>query len=178
MRAKLYRLTPLLLFWGIGFFLYKGLSLNPRSLPSVLINQSLPYIEVKNLMHPNKIFSSKDLQGSVSLLNVFASWCESCLAEHVFLMKLRDEGIQIYGLNYRDDSRAVKKFLKRYGNPYQAIGADTNGHAGMALGVYGVPETFLIDKSGRVRYRFDGVLTQNQYDKHIKTLIETLKAAS
>ncbi|KTD06725.1 DsbE family thiol:disulfide interchange protein [Legionella jamestowniensis] len=160
---KFWRLIPLFFFVLLVLFLWRGLSLEPQTLPSAKINQALPAFQLTSLGsgHP---FTPKILQGQVSLLNVWASWCSACIEEQVFLMQLSREGVPIYGLNYKDDTQNATQWLKEWGNPYRAIGEDHDGSVAIDLGVYGAPETFLIDKKGVIRFRHVGILNDTSWN--------------
>ncbi|NKB46274.1 MAG: DsbE family thiol:disulfide interchange protein [Legionellales bacterium] len=151
---------PLMVFIGIGIFLWRGLQLEPQRLPSTLLEQPLPEFQLPDLLETQQVLTNHDLSGQYSLLNVWASWCYACRAEHSLLLQLaRQEQIPIYGLNYKDAPLDAVDWLQQLGNPYTAIGADHLGKVAIDLGVYGAPETFLIDGQGIVRYRHVGVLT-------------------
>ena len=141
------------LFW-------RGLSLDPRKLPSVQIGKLLPAFKLTSLQDESSVFVSADMQGQVALLNVWASWCASCVQEQGFLLQLAQQGVKIYGLNYKDDPMDAKQWLTAWGNPYVKTGMDRDGRVAIDLGVYGAPETFLVDQHGMIRYRHTGVLTK------------------
>ncbi|CEK10348.1 DsbE family thiol:disulfide interchange protein [Legionella hackeliae] len=159
---KLWRLAPLFAFVLLVVFLWRGLSLEPQTLPSAKIGQSLPAFQL-TMLGSEQLFSPQILQGQVSLLNVWASWCSACIDEQVFLMQLYREGVPIYGLNYKDDTKNATQWLKEWGNPYRAIGEDHEGTVAIDLGVYGAPETFLIDKNGVIRFRHVGILDEKSW---------------
>ncbi|MCW9023131.1 MAG: DsbE family thiol:disulfide interchange protein [Gammaproteobacteria bacterium] len=171
-------LIPLAIFIVLAIFLGIGLTLDPKHVPSPLIDKPAPAFQLPRLYEPEATISSNDFKGQVSIFNVWASWCGACRAEHPFLMKLaREKTINIYGLNYKDKSDDAKRWLVQYGgNPYKAIAYDENGRAGMDWGVYGVPETFLIDKKGMVRYKHVGPLDPGVWTNNILPLIQKLKA--
>ncbi|HHO69558.1 MAG TPA: DsbE family thiol:disulfide interchange protein, partial [Gammaproteobacteria bacterium] len=139
-------LTPLLLFLALAGLLYKGLSLDPHRVPSPLIGKPAPAFSLPRLQQPDAVLSSDDLKGKVSLLNVWATWCVACRAEHPLLVQLARQGVPIYGLNYKDKRPDAQRWLQRYGNPYLANAFDADGRVGIDWGVYGTPETFVIDK--------------------------------
>ena len=152
-----------LIFILFLFALQKG---DPSSLPSVLINKpvpafSLPPLPADNLVNGFNGFDASDMKrGNVSLLNIWASWCVPCREEHPALMTLARAGVPIYGLNYKDKPQAATRFLTSLGNPYQKIGMDQDGRVAIGFGVYGVPETFVIDGEGKILHRHIGPLTQ------------------
>ncbi len=169
---------PIALFALLSLFLWKGLSLNPRELPSVQIGKKLPNFKLPRLDDMQKSFSKKQLAHRVALLNVWASWCEACIEEQMFLMQLSREGVALYGINYKDTNDDALTWLHQWGNPYQMIGVDKEGKTAIDLGVYGTPETYLIDKKGIIRYRHAGVLTQELWLSTIKPLMHELEQNS
>jgi len=173
MRHIYWRLIPALFFGVFVIFLWRGLSLNPHALPSTKIGQQLPDFQLSTLDKPS-VLSPKTIRGHIALLNVWASWCPACTEEQVFLMQLAHDGLLIYGLNYKDQPIAARQWLQEWGNPYRLIGQDREGRVGIDLGVYGAPETFLIDQQGIIRYRHAGVLNamvwQNEFVPRIKQL--------
>ncbi|MCL5272919.1 MAG: DsbE family thiol:disulfide interchange protein [Gammaproteobacteria bacterium] len=175
MRIKGWKLVPVTLFLLLSFFLWRGLSLDPHKLPSVQLGKSLPDFTLPQLQNPEAVFSSSTLRQQVVLLNVWASWCEACVDEQVFMMQLAREGIPIYGLNYKDKSSDALQWLAQWGNPYKLIGQDTHGKVAIDLGVYGAPETFVIDKQGIIRYRHVGIMTQDAWIKEIAPLMKQLE---
>ena len=176
MRAKrLLFLIPVLVFVGVGIGLALGLTRDPSVLPSALIDKPVPQFElppIEGLGGPG--LSSADLQGQVSLVNVFASWCVPCRAEHPLLMALADEGVVIYGIDYKDPADKAADWLAELGDPYLAIGADQNGRVAIDWGVYGVPETFVIDREGRIRHRHVGPLQPRDVEETIRPLLAEL----
>lgn len=177
MTFRAIRLVPLVIFGLLVIFLWRGLSLDPKNLPSVQLGQPVPAFELP-VLNEDKQFHSDILQGQVSLLNVWASWCEACVEEQHFLMKLAMEGVPIYGINYKDETGSATKWLSEWGNPYRVIGADTNGKVAIDLGVYGAPETFLIDQHGIIRYRHAGILDEQSWAADFKPRIQELNAKS
>ena len=154
-------LLPLAIFIVLVGFLAVGLRLNPREVPSPLIGKPVPSYRLPQLQAPDQSISPEDLRGKVWLLNVWASWCVSCRQEHPVLIELdRQKKIMIVGLNYKDDRAAAIAWLKQYGgDPYAISAVDADGRVGIDFGVYGVPETFLIDKNGVIRDKHIGPLT-------------------
>lgn len=173
---KGYYLLPLLVFVILGFFLGRGLFLDPHELPSVQIGKALEPFDLASF-EKNQRFSSQHFKGQVVLLNVWASWCEACNQEQVFLMKLANQGVSIYGLNYKDNLSQAKQWLNEWGNPYRAIGQDRKGEVAINLGVYGAPETFLIDKKGIIRFRHVGILDEKSWLADFLPLISQLEKA-
>ncbi len=154
-------LLPLAVFIVLLGFLAAGLRLNPREVPSPLIGKQVPAFRLPQLQASDKFISAEDMRGKVWLLNVWASWCVSCRQEHPVLIELdKQKKITIIGLNYKDESAAAISWLKQYGgDPYLVSAVDTDGRVGIDFGVYGVPETFLIDKNGVIRDKHIGPLT-------------------
>jgi cytochrome c biogenesis protein CcmG/thiol:disulfide interchange protein DsbE len=171
-------IVPLTLFLLLGLFLWRGLSLNPHELPSVQLGKALPSFQLPQLKKPNLIFSSKQLQGEVVLLNVWASWCVACVDEQVMMLQLARQGIPFYGLNYKDKASDALQWLAQWGDPYKLVIQDTEGKTAIDLGVYGAPETFVIDKQGIIRYRHVGIMTQEAWSKEIQPLMKRLEEVS
>lgn len=158
MRNRILLLLPLVLFIAIVFFFRAGMGRDPNLLPSMLVDKMLPAFSASSL--ENNIIRSEDLIGKITVLNVWASWCEACKVEQPFLMELtKNKSIQIYGLDYKDRRADAKRYLQNEGNPYHKVIFDDVGQVAMLFGVYGTPETFLIDQKGKVRYRFVGAIT-------------------
>lgn len=175
-RQKIIWLLPLLVFLVIAIFLGIGLTRDPRYVPSPLINKPAPEFDLPAVQGRTLGLSDKDLYGEVSLLNVFASWCAACREEHPFLMALNREGyIPIHGLNYKDEPKDAAAWLDQFGDPYTRTGADVAGNVGIDWGVYGVPETFVIDKNGRIAYKHVGPIYKKDWQGTIKPLIEKLR---
>jgi cytochrome c biogenesis protein CcmG/thiol:disulfide interchange protein DsbE len=160
-------------------FLGIGLKLDPHEVPSPLINKPAPAFTLPQLHEPQKTFSPADMKGKVWLLNVWASWCVSCRQEHVYLTEFaRDGSINLMGLNYKDEPAAAMQWLERLGNPYKISISDIDGMAGLDWGVYGVPETFIIDKKGIVRHKQTGPVDPTILQTIIMPLIEQLNRES
>ena len=169
-------LVPLVIFIVMVAFLAVGLGLNPREVPSALINKSAPAFQLPQLHQPDKIFSQQDMKGKVWLLNVWASWCVSCREEHPVLMDLaKSNVVPIYGLNYKDPREDALAWLKQFGDPYALSIADRDGRVGIDYGVYGVPETFVIDKEGAIRYKQIGPVTPDALKNKILPLVKELQ---
>jgi cytochrome c biogenesis protein CcmG/thiol:disulfide interchange protein DsbE len=144
---------PLILFIGVLVILSRGLKLHPNEVPSPLVNKAGPALDLPLLFNPTLRLTDKDLQKHVTLLNVWASWCSACAAEHEILLQLAmQENLIIDGLDYKDDPAAAKKVLMQSGNPYQKVAMDQTGDVAINWGVYGTPETFILDKNGIIRY--------------------------
>ncbi|MGB7540776.1 MAG: DsbE family thiol:disulfide interchange protein [Burkholderiales bacterium] len=151
---------PLAVFVALVAVLAVGLTRDPHEVPSPLIGKSAPHFDLPQLHQPAKTFSEKDIIGKVWLLNVWASWCVSCREEHSVLLSLAKSGlVPIYGLDYKDNREDGMTWLRKMGDPYQLSAFDGDGRIGIDYGVYGVPETYLIDKRGVIRYKRIGPLT-------------------
>ncbi|MCX8049842.1 MAG: DsbE family thiol:disulfide interchange protein [Methylohalobius sp.] len=169
-------LLPLGLFAALLILLGIGLTLNPREVPSPLIGQPAPNFTLQRLDDPSQTVSEEIFRGKVSLLNVWASWCLACRQEHPQLMELRKRGeVLLVGLNYKDDRGSALELLERAGNPYQVIAFDGDGKAGIDYGVYGVPETFVIDKQGVIRYKHIGPITPEDWEQKLAPLVRYLE---
>ncbi len=168
-------LTPLVLFLALAALLYKGLALNPREVPSPLIGKPAPEFALPDLKDAGKQLSHTDFQGKVSLLNIWATWCVSCRAEHPLLMQLARQGVTIYGLDYKDNRDDAQRWLARFGDPYVANAFDADGRVGIDWGVYGTPETFVIDQQGIIRHKHIGPLTEDAIQREILPLIQQLR---
>jgi cytochrome c biogenesis protein CcmG/thiol:disulfide interchange protein DsbE len=169
-------LWPLAIFVLLLGFLAVGLQLNPREVPSPLVGKAAPAFALPVLHRPDKVFSPAEMRGKVWLLNVWASWCESCRDEHPLLVELSKKGtLPILGLNYKDKSDDAKRWLQRFGDPYQLSVTDIDGRIGIDYGVYGVPETYLIDAEGVIRYKRIGAITPAVLEKNILPLAASLK---
>lgn len=173
----LYFLLPLAAFAAIAAFLGIGLTLNPREVPSPLIGRTVPEFDLPPVQGRSLGLSSRDLKGQVQIVNVFASWCAPCRQEHPLLLEMQRAGLApIHGLNYKDAPDEASRWLDRLGDPYKRTGADLEGKASIDWGVYGVPETFIIDKDGRVAFKHVGPLTPEVVTQKIRPLITRLNA--
>ena len=165
-------LIPLAVFVVLVIFLWAGLSLKPREVPSPLIDKPAPAFSLARLDDPQKSVTSDQLRGQVWLLNVWASWCVACLDEHPVLVEFSKSGaLPIYGLNYKDKPGDAMAWLGKHGNPYTVSIVDADGRVGIDFGVYGVPETFLIDKQGHIRYVHIGEGRYQETEAAIQTLL-------
>lgn len=173
-RLKLF--IPLILFGVLALFLFRGLSLDPKEMPSALINRPLPEFSLPALAQ-ERLLTRKDVVGKVALLNVWATWCVSCRVEHPYLRQLADTGVPVYGLNYKDDDADAIRWLQELGNPYLFNIADRQGSLGLDLGVYGAPETYLLDVDGVIRYRHVGVVDENVWQTILQPAYLELVAA-
>lgn len=169
-------LLPVLVFLGIAIFLGIGLTLNPREIPSPLIGKPVPDFNLPPVRGRTLGLSTGDLKGEVSLVNVFASWCTACREEHPLLMRLKEQAVvPIHGLNYKDAPKDAADWLDTLGDPYTRTGADINGRVGIDWGVYGVPETFVIDANGRIAYKHIGAIRQRDWEEKMLPLIQRLR---
>ena len=169
-------LLPLAVFIVVVGFLGFGLKLNPREVPSPLIGKAAPPFTLPVLHTPAKRISTADMKGQVWMLNVWASWCVTCREEHPVLVDLaKRKVVPIYGLNYKDNSDDAKAWLKRFGDPYVLSLVDAKGKIGIDYGVYGVPETYVIDREGVIRYKKIGPVTPDTIREKILPLLEQLK---
>ena len=174
---KLRFLIPLGLFLGLAVFLALGLGLDPSKVPSPLVGKPVPQFSLPTLDDPGRSLGPEQLKGQVYLLNVWASWCVACRDEHPLLVRLAaDDVVPIYGLNYKDESPDARRWLANLGDPYTASLVDYKGRAGLDLGVYGVPETFVVDAKGVIRHKFIGPVTEKQVDETLLPLLQKLRA--
>ncbi|MFB3099939.1 MAG: DsbE family thiol:disulfide interchange protein [Gammaproteobacteria bacterium] len=172
----LQKLAPLLIFIVLVVFLGIGLTLNSREIPSALIDKPMPVFSLPQLKESDKTLSSTDFLSEVSLLNVWASWCVACRSEHPVLLDLSRTGvINIYGLNYKDKREEALRWLDYYGDPYTKNVHDLDGKLGIDFGVYGVPETFIIDQKGIIRYKHIGPITEEILKNKLLPIIKQLK---
>jgi cytochrome c biogenesis protein CcmG/thiol:disulfide interchange protein DsbE len=170
-------ILPLAVFAVLAVFLGAGLRLDPKEVPSPLINKPAPEFKLTQLHAPEATISRADLLGKVWILNVWASWCVACREEHPHLVEFaRRKLVPIYGLNYKDKREDGKAWLQRLGNPYDASLWDSDGRLGIDFGVYGVPETFIIDRQGIIRFKQIGPLTPEVLREQVEPLLKKLQA--
>lgn len=166
---------PLLAFLALGALFWKGLQLDPAELPSALLNKPVPAFNLPSLQDEQRLLGSDDLKGAPALLNVWATWCPSCKQEHGLLNRIaREEGVKIYGINYKDEAGAAREWLRRYLNPYVFNIYDPQGTLGLDLGVYGAPETYVLDQNGVIRYRHAGVVDEQVWQQ-LKGILQQLE---
>jgi cytochrome c biogenesis protein CcmG/thiol:disulfide interchange protein DsbE len=177
---RLRALLPLAIFVAVLALLAVGLTGNPRELPSALIDKPAPAFRLTTLatpLAPERTFGSAELRGQVWVLNVWASWCTACRLEHPLLVEFaRTNTVPIYGLNYKDAPTDAQRWLANFGDPYQHSFSDRDGRVGMDFGVYGAPETYVIDAAGRVRFKHVGPLTPEVLQEQIVPLVRRLRA--
>ncbi len=170
------RLWPLALFLVLAALLAVGLTLDPREIPSPLINQAVPQFDLPPVKGRTLGLSTADLRGEVSIVNVFASWCTACREEHPLWMELsRQRIVPVHGLNYKDRPDDAAGWLKELGDPYVRTGADIDGRVGIDWGVYGVPETFVVDKKGVIRYKLIGAITPKIVEERLLPTVRQLQ---
>jgi len=172
-------LIPVVAFTGMAVAFAIGLTLDPSKVPSVLIGKPVPDFQLPPVQGRTEGLSSDDLKGEVSLVNVFASWCVECRVEHPLLMRLAAEGnIPVHGLNYKDKPDDAANWLDTLGDPYTRTGADRDGRVAIEWGVYGVPETFVVARTGTIAYKHIGALSPETLNETILPLVETLRQAA
>ena len=168
---------PLAVFVLLAIFLAVGLTRDPREIPSPFIGKPAPAFKLERLHEPEHAFGPEEMKGKVWMLNVWASWCVSCRVEHPLLVEFsRSRGVPIVGLDYKDKREDGVLWLKRFGNPYALSAFDVDGRVGIDYGVYGVPETFVIDRDGVIRYKQIGPVTREALEQKILPLLKSLGA--
>lgn len=168
-RIKLF--IPLIVFAVLALLFWRGLSLDPNAMPSALIDKPIPAFHLPTLEDTDRLVDQEIFKGKVSLLNVWATWCPTCYAEHGFLVTLAEQGIPIFGVNYKDDVPAAQKWLKELHNPYVLSVVDADGRLGVNLGVFGAPETYIVDKEGVIRYKHIGVVDEKVWTQTLQPLM-------
>jgi cytochrome c biogenesis protein CcmG/thiol:disulfide interchange protein DsbE len=169
-------ILPLVVFLVLAGFLYVGLGLDPHEVPSPLIDKPAPVFNLPQLHDNAKNFSPEEMKGKVWLLNVWSSWCVSCKEEHPLLLSLSQQNVvPIYGLDYKDKKEDAEMWLKQAGNPYTLNVMDRDGRVGINYGVYGVPETYVIDKQGIIRYKQIGPVTSQSLNEKILPMVAELE---
>ncbi|MEM0954954.1 MAG: DsbE family thiol:disulfide interchange protein [Pseudomonadota bacterium] len=175
-RLKLF--LPLALFLVLAGFLFRGLSLDPQALPSALIDRPLPRFELAVLGDGGKTVTEAAMVGEVALVNIWATWCASCRVEHPFLTELARSGLPIFGINYKDEDDKALGWLAQLGNPYRFSVVDREGLLGLDLGVYGAPETYVVDARGVIRYRHVGVVNEAVWQNTLQPIVAELRRTS
>ena len=171
---RVYLFVPLILFIALVVLFAKGLKLDPNDMPSALIDQSVPEFSLPSLVSPDRLLTRADVIGEVSLVNVWGTWCPSCMHEHPYLMELSDQ-VPIIGINYKDVRDDALDWLDKLGNPYVLNVFDEMGTLGIDLGVFGAPETYVIDRKGYVRYKHVGVVSERVWLERLKPLVDELR---
>jgi len=167
---------PVLIFLGLLGYMAFGLTLDPEKLPSTLIDKPVPVFDLPPIQGFERGLASTDLVGDVTLINIWGSWCVSCIYEHPVLMEIkRNNLVPIYGLDWKDQPGAGARWLSEEGNPYTLIGDDADGRIAIEFGVTGAPETFVVDKTGRIRYKYIGPITTEDWEKILYPLIQELR---
>lgn len=179
-KQRLFLFVPLLTFIVLAIFFWRGLSLDPNAMPSALLNKPVPAFELPVLPaqeNPPGLTTANQelLKGRVSLLNVWATWCVTCRQEHEFLNSLKAQGIPIYGVNYKDNDEDAQTWLTELHNPYVFSVIDSDGRLGIDLGVFGAPETYVIDKAGVIRYKHIGDVNAAVWEKTLKPIVDSLQ---
>jgi len=169
-----YLFVPLAIFVALVILFSKGLTLNPTAMPSALIDQPLPEFSLPSLASEQRLLSRNDLIGEVSLVNVWGTWCPSCQHEHPYLMKLATQ-VPIIGINYKDNRADALQWLQKLGNPYAVNVFDKAGTLGIDLGVFGAPETYVIDQQGMVHYKHVGVVNEGVWQQRLKPVVDRLR---
>lgn len=173
-----WRLIPVGMFVLLAVFLWRGLYLEPQKLPSTQIGHALPAFNLPLLGNNGQVLTPDMMQGQFALVNVWASWCAACIDEQVFLLNLAKQNVPIYGINYKDNSANAEQWLREWGNPYRMVGEDKHGETAIDLGVYGAPETFLVDAQGIIQYRHAGILDEASWQKEFLPRIEALRKSA
>jgi cytochrome c biogenesis protein CcmG/thiol:disulfide interchange protein DsbE len=166
-------LLPLVIFLGVAVLLYRGLYLDPAELPSALIGKPFPEFALREVQS-ERVLTRADLLGKPALVNIWGTWCVACRVEHPVLNKLAQQGVVIYGVNYKDINADALKWLRDFHDPYQLNIRDDEGSLGLNLGVYGAPETFLIDGKGIIRHKFVGVVDETVWREQLAALYQGL----
>lgn len=172
MKRRLALFIPLIVFGVMAGFFWRGLSLDPNAMPSALVDKRMPDFRLPIIEQPGVELTRADLDGKAYLLNVWATWCPTCRHEHPYLVKLAQQGVPIYGVDYKDDIEKARKWLVDLGNPYQATLIDADGRLGIDLGVFGAPETYLVDKQGIIRYKHVGVVDDKVWNQTLLPLYQ------
>jgi len=171
------RFVPLFILVMLAVVLGYGLGKDPAVIPSPLIGKQAPDFKLPTLADSRQLIANEDLLGAPYLLNVWGTWCANCRYEHPLLMQIANEGqIAVIGLNYKDEKEAALRWLEDYGDPYQAVAVDTDGSTGIDFGVYGAPETFLIDANGIVQHKIIGILTPEIWTDTLAPMVNSLSA--
>lgn len=179
-KQRLFLFLPLTIFIVLAIFFWRGLSLDPNAMPSALLNKPVPAFSLPVLPAPENpagmLRASQDiLKGQVSLLNVWATWCVTCRQEHEFLNQLKAQGVTIIGINYKDNNEDAQNWLAELHNPYLLSVIDADGRLGINLGVFGAPETYVVDKQGVIRYKHIGDVNQRVWEESIKPVYDSLQ---
>lgn len=173
---KIKFIFPFVIFIAIMIVLWRGLTLHPAEIPSPLIDHPIPVFKAPLVFDSKKNMTNQDFIGHVTLFHVWATWCDVCVEEHPFLVQLsKNSHVIFYGLNYKEDPATVRQWLKKHGNPYRLLAVDETGDIAIDWGVYGTPETFLIDKKGNIRFKWIGEMTPETWEESVKPKIQLLQ---
>ena len=174
---KYFLIIPSIIFFIIVaiFFYFLIEERNPSEIPSALIKKEVPIFETSSLLNKKSFLSANEFNNEVILVNFFASWCVPCRVEHTFMQSLSNEGIKIIGINYKDDPQQAIKWLEELGNPYSNVAIDSNGRIAIDWGVYGIPETFIVNTDNIIEYRHVGPLTKKEYNKFHSIILEIME---
>jgi len=173
---RLLFLAPVTLFLLLVLAFAYGLTRDPSRLPSTLIDKPLPPFQLAGLNDGDAGLSNAQIRGEPALLNIFASWCMPCRIEHPLLLQLARDGVAIYGIDWKEPAADGAAYIARHGNPFQAIGSDPAGRTGIDLGTTGVPETYIVDGNGRVRYKHIGPISEHDWRDTLKPMMDRLRA--
>lgn len=178
-KQRLFLFIPVVVVAGLAALFWRGLSLDPNEMPSALLNKSVPAFDLPVVPAPENpqglvTASHEMLKGKVSLLNVWATWCLPCRQELPFFNTLKAQGVPIYGINYKDDREEAQRWLAEFHNPFVFSVLDADGRLGINLGVFGYPETYVVDKQGVIRYKHIGEMDANSWEKTIKPIFDSL----
>jgi cytochrome c biogenesis protein CcmG/thiol:disulfide interchange protein DsbE len=174
-KSLLRRFMPLIVFFALAAILAIGLTLNPSLVPSPLVGKPVPEFELP-LLNTEGRLTHEDLQGDITLLNVFASWCFACRQEHQAITQLSRSGLRVIGFNYKDEPEDATAWLRQFGNPYQIVAQDLDGRVGIDWGVYGAPETFVIDHQGIIRDKRIGPVDQDYINDTLIPLVKQIRS--
>lgn len=175
-RLKLF--LPLFIFGMLALLFWRGLSLDPRDMPSALLNKPVPSFSLPTLADPDKPVSNEALPSEPYLLNVWATWCPTCKAEHAYLNSLAEQGVNIVGINYKDETGKAQRWLQELDDPYVFSVIDAEGRLGIDLGVFGAPETYLVDRSGVIRCKHIGDVNDRVWTQKLAPVYEALVAGT
>ena len=175
MKKKLLIIPSILFFFILFIFFYLLIiGRDPSELPSVLINKKVPLFEAESLLDKKTFVSEEEFGYETTIVNFFASWCKPCLDEHIYITRLsKEKGLRIIGINHRDNPDKAIKWLKKLGNPYSNVLLDSNARLGIDWGVYGIPETFIVNSKGIIKYRLVGPITKNNYNAFNLKVLES-----
>jgi cytochrome c biogenesis protein CcmG, thiol:disulfide interchange protein DsbE len=175
--ARFQRFAPIAIFVAIAAGLGFSLTNDPRKMPSMLIDRPVPPMALPALQPGTDGLKTEDFSGKLALINVYASWCSGCRVEHPTLLRIaRDSAIPLYGINWKDKPGDGLKWLKANGSPYLKVGDDPSGRLGIDMGVTGIPETFVVDRTGRIRYRHAGPITEDVWQETFEPLLASLRS--